>query len=108
MIPLHREFVTRVSRWFMVISSLRETFPLSGIVPGLLATHSYISYSIPLLATATPPFLETSPCEMGAAVPSSLFCGGLPKAEVFLLHSWETVESVEPGVTRLDSYLELR
>lgn len=44
-IPLHREFVTRVSRWFMVISSLRETFPFPAIGTRVfLATHSYIGY----------------------------------------------------------------
>lgn len=44
-IPLHREFVTRVSPWFMVISSLRETFPAIVSPPSILALVTSPSFS---------------------------------------------------------------
>jgi len=46
-IPLRREFVTRVARWFMVISSLLERHFRCLNRPRFALARSYISYPIP-------------------------------------------------------------
>jgi hypothetical protein len=62
-IPLRREFVTRVARWFMVISSLLERHFRCLNRPRFALARSYISYPIPrsIGGSVTPFHLPTHP-----------------------------------------------
>jgi len=60
-IPLRREFVTRVARWFMVISSLLERHFRCLNRPRFALARSYISYPIPSLQGARNALPPTHP-----------------------------------------------